>query len=129
MVTNMDWDGQALIHWQHERCGKSEEAHAVMKDDLAGGKFPSGDFGENAAWWWIMVLAHNLNAIMKTQVLGESWVGKRMKAVRFSLIKLPGRVLKHARELIIRLTKDHPCFALIIAARKKIMLLQTAPLG
>ena len=25
-----------------------------MKADLAGGKFTSGDFGENAAWWWIM---------------------------------------------------------------------------
>jgi len=58
-----------------------------------------------------------------------SGVGKRMKAMRFSLIKLPGRVLKHARELIIRLTKDHPCFDMLIAARKKIMLLQTVPSG
>jgi len=32
-----------------------------MKDDLAGGKLPSEDFGENAAWWWIMILALNLN--------------------------------------------------------------------
>ena len=44
-----------LIHWHHERCGKSEEADSVMKADLAGDKFSSGDFGENAAWWWIMV--------------------------------------------------------------------------
>lgn len=124
IVTNMDWEGQRLIHWQHERCGKSEEAHAVMKDDLAGGKFPSGDFGENAAWWWIMVLAHNLNALVKAQVLGKGWAEKRMKAMRFSLIKLPGRVLKHARELIVRLAKGHPCFEVLIAARKKIMLLQ-----
>jgi hypothetical protein len=34
MVKNMDWEGERLIHWLHERCGKSEEAHAVMKDDL-----------------------------------------------------------------------------------------------
>lgn len=129
IVTNMDWEGESLIHWQHERCGKSEEAHAVMKDDLAGGKFPSGDFGENAAWWWIMVLAHNLNAIMKRQVLGEGWAEKRMKAIRFSLIKLPGRVLGHARELIIRLTKDHPCFEMLLAARKNILELQTLGSG
>jgi len=62
MVTNMDWEGEELIHWLHERCGKSEEAHAVMKDDLAGGKLPSDDFRENAAWWWIMVLSHNKEA-------------------------------------------------------------------
>lgn len=47
LVTNMHWDGEALIHWQRERCGKSEEAHSVMKGDLAGGKLPSDDFGEN----------------------------------------------------------------------------------
>jgi len=49
IVTNMDWDGEKLIHWYHERCGKSQQTHAVMKDDLAGGKLPSTDFGENAA--------------------------------------------------------------------------------
>ncbi len=32
-----------------------------MKEDLAGGKLPLDDFGENAAWWWIMILAMNLN--------------------------------------------------------------------
>jgi len=79
----MDWEGSELINWFYQRCGKSEEAHAVMKDDLAGGKLPSGDFGENAAWWWIMILALNLNAIMKRFVLGKKWVPKRLKAIRF----------------------------------------------
>ena len=41
MIINMDWEGEKLIYWLHERCGKSEKAHAVMKDDLAGGKLPS----------------------------------------------------------------------------------------
>ena len=79
-----------------------------MKQDLAGGKFPSSDFGENAAWWWIMILAFNLHAAMKQLVLKESWATKRMKAVRFSLISLPGRVIDHARELVVRLAKRHP---------------------
>ena len=38
VVTNIkEMNGEDLIHWLHERCGKSEEAHAVMKEDLAGG--------------------------------------------------------------------------------------------
>lgn len=129
IVTNMDWEGEELIHWFHERCGKSEEAHGVMKDDLAGGKLPSDDFGENAAWWWIMILAFNLNAIMKRLVLGESWTSKRMKAVRFSLIKLPGRVVTRSRSLIIRLTKDHPSLELLVDARRKIAMLKPVPCG
>lgn len=129
IVTNMDWEGEELIHWYHKRCGKSEEAHAVMKDDLAGGKLPSADFGANAAWWWIMILAFNVNAMMKKLALGESWQPKRMKAIRFSLINLPGRVVKRSRRLIIRLTKNHPSLELLVEARKKIAMLKPVPCG
>lgn len=51
LVKHMECVNKNEAHPQlHERCGKSEEAHAVTKDDLAGGKLPSEDFGENAAW-------------------------------------------------------------------------------
>ena len=53
VVTNRDLPTEELVWWHRGRCGKSEEVHAVMKDDLAGGQLPSGDFGENAAWWAI----------------------------------------------------------------------------
>ncbi len=129
MVTNMDWEGERLIHWLHERCGKSEEVHAVMKDDLAGGKLPSDDFGENAAWWWIMVLSHNLNAMMKKLAMKGSWLPKRMKAVRFSFINLAGRVVKGSRSLTIRLTKNNPSLKLLINTRKEIAMLQPVPSG
>jgi hypothetical protein len=38
IVTNMDWYGEELIHRYHKKCGKSEEADSVMRDDLAGGE-------------------------------------------------------------------------------------------
>jgi hypothetical protein len=120
LVTNMSWPGEELIPWHYQRCGKSEEAHSVMKEDLAGGKLPSGDFGENAAWWWIMILALNLNAAMKRLVLKGSWVSKRMKAVRFGLINLAGKVLERAGTLIIRLCAGHASFTALLEARRRI---------
>ena len=129
VVTNRDLEGNELINWLHKRCGKSEEAHSVMKEDLAGGKLPSSDFGENAAWWWIMILAFNLNSAMKQLVLQGSWVGQRMKAIRFSLIGLPGRVMNHARGLIVRLVKNHPSLAVLVGARQRIMELDYIPSG
>jgi len=51
VVTNRELPGDELIWWHRQRCGKSEEVHAVMKDDLAGGRMPSHRFGANAAWW------------------------------------------------------------------------------
>jgi len=127
VVTNRDLAGEDLIWWYRQRCGKSEQAHGVMKGDLAAGKLPSGRFGVNAAWWAIAVLAFNLNSAMKRLVLGREWVSKRLKAVRFAFISLPGRVVRRARTLIIRLTRDHPSFRLLVEARHRILALANAP--
>jgi hypothetical protein len=126
LVTNMDWEGGKLIRWHYKRCGKSEEAHSVMKEDLAGGKLPSGEFGENAAWWWIVVLALNLNQAMKALVLGKSWISKRMKAIRFSLINVPGRVMERSRQVFVRLAKGHACFEWLVQIRARIAALASS---
>ena len=127
VVTNRDLGGDELIWWYRQRCGKSEEAHGVMKEDLAAGKLPSGLFGVNAAWWAIAVLAFNLNSAMKRLVLGKQWVSKRLKAVRFAFISLPGRVVRRARTVVIRLTRDHPSYGLLLTARQRILALAHGP--
>ena len=129
MVTNRQGDGAELIRWHRERCGKSEEAHSVMKSDLAGGQLPSGSFGANAAWWLVMILALNLNAVMKQLALGKAWVPKRLKAIRFSLINLPGRIIERSRQLIIRLTRNDMALELLLAARRRIQALASLPAG
>ena len=88
---------------------------------------PSGLFGANAAWWTVMILAHNLNAAMKRLVLGPAWVARRMKALRFSLINLPGRIIRHGRRLIIRVVGE--TLALLLSARRTILALAVAPSG
>ena len=127
VVTNRSLPGDQIIWWHRERCGKSAEAHSVMKEDLAGGRMPSGKFGANAAWWAIMILAHNLNALMKRLALGAGWVSRRMKAMRFHLINLPGRVVRHARRLIIRLNARGEALNTLLAARRAILALGGAP--
>jgi len=74
-------------------------------------------------------LAHNLNAMMKKFSMEESCLPKRMKAIQFPFINLPGRVVNCSRSLIIRLTKNNPALELLINARKKIGMLQTVPSG
>jgi hypothetical protein len=128
VVTNRMIAGDDLIWWLRERCGKSEEVHAVMKDDLAGGQLPSRLFGANAAWWQMMILAHNLNAIMKRLVLGAGWQSKRMKAVRYHVINLPGRVANHANRLWVRVSEGL-ALDLLVAARQRLLALAHGPSG
>ena len=107
IVTNRrEEDAAALITWHYARCGKSEEAHAIMKEDFTGGRFPSHLFGANAAWWAMMILSMNLQMVMKRTVLGKNWLVKRMKAVRFGVITKAGRLLCHARQQVLRVSQS-----------------------
>ncbi len=127
IVTNRDLGPEELIWWYRQRCGKGEEVHAVLKEDLAGGRLPSGLFGGNAAWWAITALAFNLNSAMKQLALGKEWVSRRLKAVRFGVINLPGRVARHARTLFINLSRGHPSYGLLCQARRSILALAHGP--
>ncbi|MDQ1350166.1 MAG: hypothetical protein QG657_467 [Acidobacteriota bacterium] len=91
-----------------------------MKEALCGGQLPSGKFGSNAAWWWMMILSLNLTAIMKKLALPSKWEGRRMKKIRFGLINIPGRVILEGKELIVRLTRDHPGMELLVHVRRQI---------
>lgn len=123
LVTNRDLPGDQLIRWSRERCGKGEEMHAVMKHDLAGGKLPSARFGANAAWWEILVLAFNLNSLLKRLALPESWEPKRLKAIRFGLINVAGRVISRSRQLYVRLNGSHPAYQLLLEVRRRLQAL------
>ncbi len=130
IVTNLlDLDGDRVIRWHRERCGRSEQIHDILKNELAGGNMPSKHLGVNAAWWLITVLAHNLNQAMKMLALAKvdaSWSARRLKAVRFHLIRLPGRVTQHAREMIVRVSR--PAFRFLEDIRRQIgRLIRAAP--
>lgn len=117
IVTNKDQNGNDLINWLYERCGPSEQVHRAMKDEFAGGTLPCSGFGQNTAWWWIMLLALNLNEVMKRLVLDVGLAKRKMKAIRFRLINIPGRIITTGRQLIIRCGRE---VAWLIEMRSKI---------
>ncbi len=127
VVTNRDLPGDDVILWFRKRCGYSEHVHSVMKEDLAGGRMPSGKFGVNAAWWHAMLLALNLAEAMKRLVLGGGWTTKRLKALRFRLINIGARVIEKGRRVFIRLSQGDGSMDLINQAREKIRILAEAP--
>jgi len=127
VVTNMwSWDGEKLLRWQRERCGTVEKVHDVLKNDLAGGVFPSKRFFANATWWRLNLLAYNVLSVMKRKALPASWWPVRLKALRFHLLCIAGRVIKHGRRLYLRIAKHHPSFLLYREARAKLLIFSSA---
>jgi hypothetical protein len=127
VVTNIwSWDGERLLQWQRERCGTVEKTHDVLKNDLAGGVMPAKRFFANAAWWRLNALTYNVLSVMKRKSLPSSWWPVRLKALRYHLLCIAGRVIDHGRRLFLKIAKDHPSFHLYKEAREKLSLFSSA---
>jgi hypothetical protein len=84
------------------RCGKSEEVHRIQKNQLSCHYLPSKYFGANACWWFCMVMSFNLITLFST-FAGAPRATQHLKKIRHTLINIPGVIIHHAHNFIIRL--------------------------
>jgi hypothetical protein len=130
VVTNRhDLTAADLIRWHRAKQGTVEHGHGDLKNELAGGKLPSARFGANAAWWRLNVMCHNLLAFLKSAALPQRMLPMRPKALRFHLFNLPGIVLHHARQTILRISATHPGASVLEAARSALQATWAASLS
>ena len=54
-----------IVAWAHDRCGRGEEVHAVLKNDMVAGLMPSGRIGANGVRLEMAALALNLTALLR----------------------------------------------------------------
>jgi hypothetical protein len=106
LVTNMNWPIEAIVTWQRKRCGKSEELHRVLKDELAGGHVVTNALGANAAWWQITVLAFNILSLLKKSCLPEEYQTSRPKKLRYCFFSLVARLVNRGRRMTITLYRS-----------------------
>jgi hypothetical protein len=120
-VTNRwDWDGERLLRWSHERCGTVELAHDVLKNELGGGGVPSRYFGVNAAWWQLVILTATVLTALKRLALPEDWQPLRPRRLRFLLFHSAGRLVRHGRQLFLRIARAHPGTEALVRARERL---------
>jgi hypothetical protein len=110
IVTNLpdppDGSGRDLIRWQRAKAGTVEHSHHVLTNELAAEALPSQRFGANAAWFRLNVLLYNLLSAFKRVALPEELHDARPKRLRFVLLNGIGKVIRHARETLLRLVGE-----------------------
>jgi hypothetical protein len=122
IVTNREGDGLTLIRWHREKAGTVEQAHHVLKNELAAAALPSGKFGANAAWFRLNTLTDNLLSALKRLALPGDLSEARPKRLRFLVFNTVGKVVQHARRTLLRLTTVAQQ-ALVALARSHILAL------
>ena len=106
VVTNLwDWDGRKLLEWHREKAGSIEAAHDVLKNELGAGVLPCGRFGANAAWLRLAVLSYNILTALKRLALPPELLQARPKRLRFLIFHTPGKLIHHARQMVLRLVR------------------------
>lgn len=98
--------GLDLICWHRGKAGTIEHAHDVLMNELAGWALPSQKFGANAAWLRLNVMLYNLLSAFKRVGLPEELHDARPKRLRFVLLNGIGKVIRHARETLLRLVGE-----------------------
>ena len=95
-----------LIEWHRGKAGTIELVHDVIKNELGGGVLPSKYFGANAAWLRLAVISHNVLTALKRLALPPELATARPKRLRFLIFNTPGRLVYHARRLVLRLAAE-----------------------
>ncbi len=102
-----------------------EYTHDVLKNEIAAAALPNGKFGANAAWFRLNVLTYNLLTALKRLTLPGDLRTTRPKGLRFLLFNTVGKVMHHARRLLLRLTGATQ-LALMMTVRQRIAVLAPA---
>jgi hypothetical protein len=98
-----EWKSERLIQWHREKAGTIEAVHDVLKNELAGGVMPSKYFGANAAWLRLAAISYNVLTALKRIALPPELLRARPKRLRFLVINTAGRLVQHARKMLLRL--------------------------
>jgi hypothetical protein len=104
VVSNIrEWKASRLIEWHREKAGTVEAVHDVLKNELAAGVMPSKYFGTNAGWLRLAAISHNVMTALKRLALPAELLTARPKRLRFLIFNTPGRLVHHARRIVLRL--------------------------
>jgi hypothetical protein len=121
VVTNRAGAVADLIRWHWQKAGTIELVHDVTKNELGAAVPPCGRFGANAAWYRLSLLTYNVLSALKSLALPPALSAARPKRLRFALFTLAGRLVTHAGQLRLRVSRAAEHLAGLIVARERLV--------
>jgi len=136
-----DHDGYRLVVFLTDQPDKdirrldlTHRGHARVEDCIRQGKdcglgnLPFRDFAHNQVWLWLVQLAQDLIAWTQQLCLAEQARRWELKRLRYRLLHQSGRISRHARTTILRLSRDWPWAGQLAGAFERLQALP-APTG
>jgi hypothetical protein len=121
IATNDDKRKVPEVIWFHNGRGDAENYNKELKGGFGMDYAPCRSLKADAVYFEIGVLAYNLTMAVKRLLLGGDWVKRTIASLRWRLLQIAGKVVRHGRKLILRVQESH--FELFNDVRAQLTLL------
>ena len=122
VIATNDSERQAHeVIWFHNGRGDAENYNKELKGGYGMDYAPCRSLAADAVYFEIGVLAYNLTMAVKRLLLGGDWVKRTIASLRWRLLQIAGKVVRHGRKLILRVPESH--FELFRSVRAQLTLL------
>ncbi|MEK9145512.1 MAG: IS1380 family transposase [Elusimicrobiota bacterium] len=101
----------------HNDRGRMEKAIGELKDGFGLDRLPCGQLMANAAYLQVCLIAYNLVQTFKNCALPESWRKFEIKNLRFRLLCRAGKLVRHAGQTFLKLSRSYTHFEIFERAR------------
>jgi hypothetical protein len=101
----------------HNDRGRMEKAIGELKDGFGLERLPCGQLMANAAYLQVCLIAYNLVQTFKNCALPESWRKFEIKNLRFRLLCRAGKLVRHAGQTFLKLSRSYAHFEIFERAR------------
>jgi hypothetical protein len=119
LITNIPleaMDAIAVVKFYNQR-GTAENFIREVKYGAGMLDMPCGQFEANAAWFRIGALAYNLFLMQQAFGLPPELRHVSMGTIRWQFYQVAGRLVRHARQFILRVATDAATFAVFLQLR------------
>jgi len=119
IATNVVKESAQERVWAYNDRSHIENHIKEIKCGFGMEKLPSGDLGGNALFFGIGILTYNLFIAQKYLTMPTEWRAKTIKSIRWLLVEVGGKLIKHGRTLILKISASLEKYRLYLEMRRK----------
>lgn len=121
-------DADQVLKWHNQR-GQSENFNKEIKIGFGMEYMPCGQTYANAVYFRIGVIAYNLFIGFKRLSCPLSWARHTIATIRWKMVQVAGKIIRHAGNIILKLSLDAKRLELFKGIRQRCFELSLCPDG
>jgi hypothetical protein len=119
IATNLDELGAEEVVWWHNQRAQAENLIKELKIGFGMEQMTSGDFLANALYFSLGVLVYNTTQAQKLLFMENSWQKTTIATIRWKLVQIAGKVVRHGRQVILKLVAPIEKLEIFIQIRQR----------